>query len=218
MKSFLSLCVAMSLAVVPGAAVAQKYRVEAKGTLISDLSAPSVFGNPAPIFEVTAQFTVDYGTAGFLAAGTLFDNSNGFRLNEDAYLFDAGDLSNVNILGLFHDEDVLDQGFPDWGGYWRLLLTGPIGAPSRLTFVASNNILGDVSFGYIACPTGECYISTESGVYSYIDGGYGAIVDLSLSASPITTVPEPSAWAVMLFGFGVIGGLMRRRVLPRSLA
>jgi len=31
-------------------------------------------------------------------------------------------------------------------------------------------------------------------------------------------VPEPATWAMMIMGFGAIGGIMRRRVRERRLA
>ncbi len=46
-------------------------------------------------------------------------------------------------------------------------------------------------------------------------GNYGAIID-KVAIAPIVsgvggTVPEPAMWALMLVGFGVTGGAMRRR-------
>ena len=40
----------------------------------------------------------------------------------------------------------------------------------------------------------------------------GSISGVSLySTGPLGMVPEPAAWAMMILGFGLIGGAMRRR-------
>ncbi|MBA3896014.1 MAG: PEPxxWA-CTERM sorting domain-containing protein [Sphingomonadaceae bacterium] len=41
----------------------------------------------------------------------------------------------------------------------------------------------------------------------------GAILmdDFSVEAVPVSPVPEPAIWAMMIVGFGAIGGAMRHR-------
>jgi hypothetical protein len=43
---------------------------------------------------------------------------------------------------------------------------------------------------------------------SSIGGAYGAALD---AVSVSDAVPEPATWALMILGFGAIGGAMRRR-------
>ena len=45
------------------------------------------------------------------------------------------------------------------------------------------------------------------------EGFFGAALD---SVSVMTAVPEPSTWAMLLVGFGAIGGAMRARRKPKS--
>ncbi len=38
------------------------------------------------------------------------------------------------------------------------------------------------------------------------------------TSAPTSTVPEPASWAMMLGGFGLIGGALRRRTMARVAA
>ena len=42
-------------------------------------------------------------------------------------------------------------------------------------------------------------------------GGAEVISDFAPDNSPLAAVPEPAAWSLMVGGFGLIGGAMRRR-------
>jgi hypothetical protein len=52
------------------------------------------------------------------------------------------------------------------------------------------------------------------------DGNNAEIADFAPNASSFraTAVPEPSTWAMMIMGFGMVGGAMRsNRRKPKSL-
>lgn len=42
--------------------------------------------------------------------------------------------------------------------------------------------------------------------------------DSQISVTTLPGVPEPASWAMMIGGFGMVGGIMRRRRAPLSLA
>lgn len=44
-----------------------------------------------------------------------------------------------------------------------------------------------------------------------------ALDDISFTGATTGTVPEPASWALMLAGFGVVGGVMRRRATAASV-
>lgn len=69
--------------------------------------------------------------------------------------------------------------------------------------VGVSNIL---SFSFVTSGSffGEDTIQTDNWVYSLVDTG--------------GSVPEPATWAMMIGGFGVIGGAMRRRTTKVSFA
>lgn len=54
-------------------------------------------------------------------------------------------------------------------------------------------------------------------VKGYLQGSLGYFVEYS-AAAPTGAIPEPASWALMLAGFGVVGGVLRRRPTTVSVA
>lgn len=83
-----------------------------------------------------------------------------------------------------------------------------------LTFTAfdsSNTLVGTQAF---AAPTGTLNLSAFTGIYSLRmvnTVAHLSVDNFVLSAVAVGAVPEPAAWAMMIGGFGLIGGVMRRR-------
>ena len=48
--------------------------------------------------------------------------------------------------------------------------------------------------------------------------GYAVIDNVRFGANADTGVPEPATWAMMIAGFGLVGGAMRRRKATVSFA
>lgn len=68
--------------------------------------------------------------------------------------------------------------------------------------------------GFIAVrPTGFSTFGSYSDFHNGGPGGRTNFGTLTVSLAP--EVPEPATWAMMLFGFGLIGGVMRRRATVR---
>lgn len=96
-----------------------------------------------------------------------------------------------------------------WGGAYVDL--GPFPTPFRLW--GASNIGQDVETGFWSGqfqfrvspqPAAE-YVTFER-------SDWGAVVDDIVSMTlQISCVPEPSTWATMMLGFGVVGGAARRR-------
>jgi len=72
------------------------------------------------------------------------------------------------------------------------------------------------AFNFTALAAGN--YTLELGVANHGDNGFssGAVLD-AVSVTP-GTVPEPASWAMMLGGFGLIGGAMRARTRKLSFA
>ena len=79
-------------------------------------------------------------------------------------------------------------------------------------------------------PTSLYFTAKDAGVFSFFIGGYwdpsgGVIVDdirLERTAAappptPITGVPEPASWALLLAGLGLVGATLRRRRLALAI-
>jgi hypothetical protein len=82
--------------------------------------------------------------------------------------------------------------------------------PGSLTFFADNMFgggQGEWSSGSIAA------LRIYDGVL-----GAGEIADLNKIPFVNTAVPEPATWAMMIAGFGFVGGALRRRRLPLAFA
>lgn len=56
--------------------------------------------------------------------------------------------------------------------------------------------------------TGEPLIKTST--------GYTNLTGLALDGLMVRVVPEPAAWSLMILGFGVVGAMLRRRVLAAA--
>jgi hypothetical protein len=79
------------------------------------------------------------------------------------------------------------------------LFNGPIAGLNynpALTFTGDNRLQLSQSLGYSVAGGATSYGATRLGTFS--------------SLSAVAAVPEPSTWAMMLLGFGAIGGTMRR--------
>lgn len=76
-------------------------------------------------------------------------------------------------------------------------VTGHTAAPTRVGFLADNGTAGTV------------YSRAQTfGVQSeQANNGYGLVTSFDTSA--IGAVPEPATWAMMILGFGLVGGAMR---------
>jgi hypothetical protein len=81
---------------------------------------------------------------------------------------------------------------------------------------ASENYVDAFGLDFIA--DGIIYNLSKNGsgdfAYHEFDGSTGRVVanrDISLSPTNASAVPEPHSWAMMLGGFGLVGGALRRR-------
>jgi hypothetical protein len=56
-------------------------------------------------------------------------------------------------------------------------------------------------------------IEPGEGLYGniYNSQGFAGVWDLEHSSAILTGIPEPATWAMMIIGFGLIGGALRRR-------
>ena len=86
--------------------------------------------------------------------------------------------------------------------------------------ITLDNYLGGWAYGYELRADGLIIAEGQCGVVGVIgcaknDQTTGRMLDRVISFDvpvPAAAVPEPATWAMMVLGFGVAGGLMRRRV------
>lgn len=71
--------------------------------------------------------------------------------------------------------------------------------------LSTSNVVKGASFPlYVITNNASFASSTDTGVVNYMTGG-------SLDVTALSTVPEPSTWAMMILGFGGLGIAMRSR-------
>ena len=84
--------------------------------------------------------------------------------------------------------------------------------------IADDDLVGLNSAGFaVALTAGMPYFAvtsgfanTDAGAYALMIAGAGQVT-LTNPFPPITAVPEPSTWAIMLGGLGLMDGMLRRR-------
>jgi hypothetical protein len=110
-------------------------------------------------------------------------------------------------------------------GYQVLGITGTRGAEAitfdtttlydEIFFPAnsSGNIVDEFGLDFIAGGvTYNLYKFTGDFAYHEYDGATGRLVfDDQLTLAQVRDVPEPATWAMMIAGFGLVGGALRRR-------
>lgn len=71
---------------------------------------------------------------------------------------------------------------------------------------------GDSDFNVFAAAGSSAPTGAFANYTAYTDAGRGDLVRLeSLKAVTVSAVPEPTTWATMLMGMGIVGAAMRRR-------
>ncbi len=175
------------------------------------------------------EFTFDQILAaigGGTPASSPTDALGALKGSELAYDFDSG-LANNDVFGAL---GLPGLGYVSADGLYHdtIATLGDSGAPH----FENGRIVGITSFGlssaflYSRQPAcGPGFLDPSHSATSCTDSSFGEIgVDTRVSSyydfitSHITTqVPEPSAWGMMISGFGLIGAGLRRRRADRDL-
>lgn len=117
------------------------------------------------------------------------------------------------VAGTIYNVTFWLAGNPDGAPITKSVLVGATGAASALysfdaTGAARNN-MGWASYTYSFVGSGA---PTTLSFASQDAGAFGAALD---NVSVEAVVPEPATWAMMILGFGLVGGAMRRRSAAR---
>ena len=200
------IALAVVLATTSFAAHAATYLAQLTGTVTSQID-PGFDPNISVGDKVfmTARFTDD----------EIFDNGT-LRAAVMYGLPESGDkFWNIKLNGLtwvsVHDEfdglpfDFDAKGHPLAQPYFELLSGGKISGPNALLTAVNNSTLPLFYSG----PTQANILSGE-GLYGNTSKTPGFVVTWD-SSGKLTTVPEPSVWALTIVGFGLVGAASRRR-------
>ena len=89
------------------------------------------------------------------------------------------------------------------------------GAATNFTYTSTTpRFDGYAQYDYFFTATGA---ATNLTFASLDNTAFGAVLD-NVSISSVTSVPEPATWAMMIGGFGIVGGALRRRQSKLALA
>jgi hypothetical protein len=176
-----------------------------------------------------APISQSYGDTAFVdvSYSSLSGFGNSSVTDQNAYYWDTGygDLTNV-VYGGTSSNEVLQIKFTALNGA-RLKLSGFQSAGysgthnSELRFYSLNyNLLGveaSVAPGTghytFSCP--DCTIYGGFIMQLGPDGYNSGITNIDITQA---AVPEPANWALLIAGFGLVGGAMRRRAHSRAPA
>jgi hypothetical protein len=135
-------------------------------------------------------FTTDHQVGLWDASGILLASVVVRSSDQLVDRFRYSEIDGVRLVaGATYMLGASDYGFGD--GY---LLDADVGSMNGITYLNSNYLEG---FGLLR-PTKVGFA-----------GGYFGANMLTGAVNAVSAVPEPSSWALMLVGFGLIGGTMR---------
>ena len=127
----------------------------------------------------------------------------------------AADISGKGFtVAVFADVDALLDTLPLNSGQWSSYAAIMGKAPNRNLIwgsfapVSANNRI-DWAFSFLGDPSWTSFNATFDA--DAIPNGGSAIADMNIWAFANGAVPEPSTWAMLILGFGAVGGVMRRR-------
>lgn len=149
-------------------------------------------------------------TTSYTQAGVTFEAASGLLYQIGAPFCDGGSTACLNTSLL--------------GGAARVSWSGPVLG----LYIQSRSLLNSVLNyelngvpGSIGIPIGNI---TSDVVFLGIDLGHQGSIDLLLDPTRtggiaitqfLTAAPEPATWGMMILGFGVVGGLLRRETRRR---
>ena len=205
------------------ASVSYLFSVDTSSISGSDAFLEFQFSDPGPAGTVEVALA---SLSNFQTTGGSFNQTDPYSETDPYGTPNVFGHVDGTLPGTVRLHDITDVALSDYlqgfhfGSAFSFVLTlsGPaIDAPAcvgcyRPTFTL-NLWNSDITAPLLVDPTGGQFILGQ--VAMNTDGGF----DLSATPGPdgapsalsITAVPEPATWAMMILGFGAVGGVLRRR-------
>ncbi|MFS0738197.1 PEPxxWA-CTERM sorting domain-containing protein [Sphingomonas sp. 1P06PA] len=203
-------CIAAAALIAPAASATTTVTIS--GDLVKDAGSPTLYGSTDPSLPFTFSFSFDETMATVFPAFQEFDTGNGFYFTTDAILLSQSEISSFSFqVGnvTLDDSNLRALQLGTSGNFDILLLAGASPSVAQLLFVEPN--IAEISIGERVCLTMACDIAPVGYGLSFQDEGYADLRNLVVSIWVAPAVPEPTSWALMIAGFGAVGGTMRRR-------
>lgn len=168
------------------------------------------FGPNPPQFALNPGDTLE-GTISFQGGALATITETGFEAIQLVLGGDSGpvyftaSLAFNNVTGDYVGPDVLTSGLPGPipGSDYQGTLFGPRNFQTNLT---------NSSFSFDSISYKSTYVSGPATVFK------AGFFNMAGPPPPPVPVPEPATWLMMVLGFGIVGGSMRRRKGRRELS
>jgi hypothetical protein len=206
--------VALGTAFATAADAARYYEVSLTGALVSELGrGPGELNtgvdpnlDVGDVLTLTARFSPEWT---FEAGGQTVAGLYGLPTSgEEFWRIDGGGMT-------WRTTDELLDGFP-----FHIEGDRVFGLPS-ITFAGGKVVgvggemlpAGNSDRPLLAMTGATFHIEPGEGLYGniYDSQGFAGVWDLENSSAILTGIPEPATWAMMISGFGLIGGILRLR-------
>lgn len=187
---------------------------------VSMTSAP--FANAAVLWDesVDGELTGAFGSAPVFNLSAGVSTVSGFidhNLADTGELFDFDTFSVVVPSYLTLTSIQFSPGYTTVASADRLFFRIRPGAQDPVSYLWSVTINNSSSAASIAADVAAIDLSRSALTFNAAGSQTSPDFAYTWAFTTTTNVPEPGTWAMMIAGFGFVGGIMRRRSLPAVL-
>ena len=208
MKKLAFLLVAVAAAVAPSAGFAQTVFSD---SLQTTLASPNWVGNgsgaiaPSPVAGGNALHFDSLGSGGDLFSSLFATGPGTYRVRFDYLCGTAGGCGG--FVGLYPGGSTTTNVNANPGNDGWLWTDTPAAYPTAFTGTGNGVAYTNVTFAFTVTSPGQFGLKLED-----FSGSGGVAGDAYFRNLSVAAVPEPATWAMLIFGFGLIGTALR---LPR---
>ncbi len=163
--------------------------------------------NPLTIGDMTFSNVGFNWVSGSEALCPSLSPANGANCSNDLVVSFAGTASGISFTYLFNNNITIGDDIGDVQIFSGATLLGTVDVLVLDTDAFTRDL---VSLGGFSNVTRLVISSTDLGGVGYDD--------FTATITPRGAVPEPASWALMIGGFALAGGVMRRRAMGMKLA
>ena len=175
------------------------------GSVLASIALPSAAYADPHIVQVGQSY------AGTPISFTLGDSTFTFNATGDIFAPTAGDGSGTAEFNTIFGQPTsyfVDRGTVTFGADQQY---AAFASPTTISYSNGDNFIGLRATDGTNVYYGFAY-TTDDVLNSYgFETTPGATITATTAAGPAGAVPEPASWALMLGGFGMVGGAMRSR-------
>lgn len=208
MRTFLPLAAAIATLAIGGVAQAAQTVTDPAGDFLSTYTGPALADLDVVSFSVDYNSTADIFTLSATMAGAITAGTDGFYVigvnTGTGPIRPFGSIGNPNVI--FNQAIRINKDG-----------TATLGATALSNATISGSSFS-ISLARSLFPTtGFAPERYGFNLWPRVAGGVSAVADFAPNNANLASVPEPATWAMMLTGFGLLGGALRRRRTTAAL-